>query len=208
MKLIYVYDALCAWCYGYTPVMLQLQEQFAGEIEFEILSGGMLLDENHRPASILYNYMKSTHKQVQETAGVIFGTAFLEEYLQTEDIMDSGKPGIALTVFKEYQPEKAISFAHDMQVALNYDGKSLNDDKTYIEILEKYKISAPEFLDKMKQDKYREETQEEFDQVKEWDIVGFPVVIMDDGEKLHLVGRGFMPKDRMLHAIDILKNRQ
>jgi putative protein-disulfide isomerase len=207
MKLIYVYDALCVWCYGFTPVMQQLQEQFAGEAAFEILSGGMLLNDNHRPASIMYTYIKSTHTQVEETTGITFGPAFLEEYLQTEDILDSEKPGIALTVFKQYQPENAISFAHDMQVSLNYDGKSLNDDKTYTEILEKYKIPASEFLDKMKQDTYLDETRQEFDMVKEWGITGFPVVILDDEEKLYLIARGYMPKERILQAISNIKNK-
>jgi len=205
MKLIYVYDALCGWCYGFTPVILQLQQQFRQEMEFEILSGGMLLHANHRPASAMYTYIQDAHKRVEETTGVAFGLAFLDGYLQTEDIMDSEKPGIALTVFKQYQPENAISFAHDMQIALNYDGKSLNDEQTYITLAEKYQLPVHEFLTKLKEDENRYATHEEFNLVQQWGITGFPAVILDNGEQLFLIARGFTPLERIREAIKEIK---
>ena len=205
MKLIYIYDALCGWCYGFTPVIRQLQQQFGEEMEFEILSGGMLLSANHRPASAMYTYIQDAHKRVEEATGVAFGAAFLDGYLQTDDIMDSEKPSIALTVFKQYQPENAISFAHDMQLALNYDGKSLNDDETYITLAEKYQLPAQEFLAKMKEDDNRYATHEEFNMVQQWGITGFPAVILDNGEQLFLIARGFTPLEKILEAIKEIK---
>jgi putative protein-disulfide isomerase len=207
MKLIYIYDAVCGWCYGFTPVIQQLQAQFGAEMELEILSGGMMLSANRRPASAMYTYIQDAHKRVEATTGITFGTAFLDEYLQTDDIMDSENPGVALTVFKQYQPENAISFAHDMQLALNYYGKSLNDDQTYTELLEKYKIPADEFLSKMQEDENKYATQQEFNMVQQWGITGFPAAILDNGEQLYLIARGFTPLERMLETIKEIKDK-
>lgn len=205
MKLIYVYDPICGWCYGFTPVIQQLQQQFGKEMEFEIVSGGMLLHANRRPASAMYTYIQDAHKRVEETTGVTFGPAFLDGYLQTDDVMDSEKPGLALTIFKQYQPENAISFAHDMQAALNYEGKSLNDDETYKTLAEKYHLPAQEFLDKMKEDEQRYATHEEFNMVQQWGITGFPAVIIDNGEQLFLIARGYTPLERIQEAITEIK---
>lgn len=205
MKLIYVYDPICGWCYGFTPVIQQLQQQYGQEMEFEILSGGMLLNANRRAASAMYTYIQDAHKRVEETTGITFGPAFLDGYLQTDDMMDSEKPSIALTVFKQYQPENAISFAHDMQSALNYEGKSLNDDQTYITLAEKYKLPVQEFLDKMKDDEHRYTTHEEFNMVQQWGITGFPAAILDNGEQLFLVARGFTPLEKIQEAITEIK---
>ena len=207
MKLIYIYDPICGWCYGFTPVIQELQEQFKGEIKVEIMSGGMLLTANRRPASAMYNYIKEAHKQVEATTGITFGEAFLQGYLKSDDIMDSEKPSIALTVFKQYQPDNAVNFAHDMQVALNYEGKSLNDDKTYEEILEKYGIPAAEFLAKMQDDENRYATHQEFNIVQQWGITGFPAAILDTGEQLYLIAKGFTPKARLLQVIEEIKNK-
>jgi putative protein-disulfide isomerase len=208
MKLIYIYDAVCGWCYGFTPVIQQLQAQFGADMEFEILSGGMILSANRRPASAMYTYIQDAHKRVEATTGIQFGKAFLDEYLQTDDIIDSEKPGVALTVFKQYQPENAVSFAHDMQMALNYEGKSLNDDQTYATLLEKYQIPAQEFLAKMQEDENKYATQQEFNIVQQWGITGFPAAILDNGEQLYLIARGYTPLERMLETITEIKGKE
>lgn len=207
MKLIYIYDPICGWCYGFTPVIQEIQEEFKEEISVEILSGGMLLTANRRPASAMYNYIKEAHKQVESTTGIMFGEPFLNEYLRSDDIMDSEKPSIALTVFKHYQPENAVNFAHDMQVALNFEGKSLNDIDTYIPILEKYNIPVQAFLNNMKEDDNKYATHQEFNIVQQWGITGFPAAILEKDEQLYLIARGFTPKARLLQAIEEIKNK-
>jgi putative protein-disulfide isomerase len=207
MKLIYVYDALCGWCYGFTPVIQQLQQQFKDELEFEILSGGMLLNSNRRAASAMYTYLQEAHHRVEETTGVVFGTAFLNEYLQTDDMMDSEKPGVALTVFKQYQPENAISFAHDMQLALNYHGQSLNTDTVYSQLAEKYNIPVQEFIEKINDKQNRNATYAEFNQVQQWGITAFPAAIVDTGEQLYLIARGYTPIEHVIEAITEIKGK-
>ncbi len=43
MKLIYVYDALCGWCYGFSPVITDFSARHASEFAVEVVSGGMVL---------------------------------------------------------------------------------------------------------------------------------------------------------------------
>ncbi|HEY1023939.1 MAG TPA: hypothetical protein VGE26_02140 [Sphingobacteriaceae bacterium] len=38
-KLIYVYDAWCGWCYGFTPVISAITKEFSGRLNHEVLSG-------------------------------------------------------------------------------------------------------------------------------------------------------------------------
>lgn len=207
MKLIYIYDALCGWCYGFTPVIEELLNHFSGEMETEVLSGGMFLSANRRPASAMQKYISEAHTQVEAITGVQFGKAFLEDYLHTDDIMDSENPAVALTVFKQYLPSKALSFAHDMQLALNYEGRSLNDDDTYRHLLTKYQLSVDEFLDKMKDDSNRYDTVQEFNQVEQWGITGFPAAILDDGKEYFLIAKGYTPLEQLLEVISKIRDK-
>lgn len=54
--LIYCYDAYCGWCYGFSPVMKKIFEEYSGTMTFEVLSGGMVLPEKpvHIAASAGY----------------------------------------------------------------------------------------------------------------------------------------------------------
>ncbi|WP_291912507.1 DsbA family protein [Chitinophaga sp. CB10] len=201
MKLIYVTDALCGWCYGFTPVVQQLKAAHP-EMEVEVLSGGMILGANRRPWSAMQAYIQQAHTSVEEMTGVKFGDAFLHKLLASDERMDSEKPAVAITVFKQYLPEKALDFVHDIQVALNYDGESLNDDETYRRLVEKYNLPAEEFLQKMQDEQFRYETQQEFQVVQNWGITGFPAAILDVNDQLYLCARGFTPIDRLQQTID------
>lgn len=202
MRFIYVYDPLCGWCYGFTPVVMQFQQLHSGAMEFDILSGGMIVGDNRHPFSTMAAYIQREHTNVEEMTGVKFGTAFLEKLLPSEEMMDSEKPSVALTVFKAYQPENAISFAHDMQHALNYDGLSLNLDTTYRKLIRKYSLPEDEFIDRLHNEHLRYETNQEFQLVQNWGITGFPAAILDTGKQLYLCARGYTPLDRLQQTVD------
>ena len=54
--LIYCYDAYCGWCYGFSPVIQKLEVQYRNVIDFEVLSGGMILPEKPRHIRVIANY--------------------------------------------------------------------------------------------------------------------------------------------------------
>lgn len=202
MRLIYIYDPLCGWCYGFTPVIQQLQERDNGNMEFNILSGGMITGDNRHPFSSMATYIQREHTNVEAMTGVKFGQAFLEKLLPSEEIMDSEKPSIALTVFKQYQPENAITFAHDMQVALNYNGQSLNNDSTYRTLIKKFSLPEDEFISRLHDEHYRYETNQEFQLIQNWGITGYPAAILDTGKQLYLCARGFTTLDKLEETIE------
>jgi putative protein-disulfide isomerase len=201
MRFIYIFDPLCGWCYGFTPVVQQLQERDNGNMEFNILSGGMITGDNRHPFSSMATYIQREHTNVEAMTGVKFGQAFLEKLLPSEEIMDSEKPSIALTVFKQYQPENAITFAHDMQVALNYNGQSLNNDSTYRTLIKKFSLPEDEFISRLHDEHYRYETNQEFQLIQNWGITGYPAAILDTGKQLYLCARGFTPLDKLEETI-------
>lgn len=202
MRFIYIYDPLCGWCYGFTPVIQQLQERDNGNMEFNILSGGMITGDNRQPFSSMATYIQREHTNVEAMTGVKFGQAFLEKLLPSEEIMDSEKPSIALTVFKQYQPENAITFAHDMQVALNYNGQSLNNDSTYRALIKKFSLPEDEFISRLHDEHYRYETNQEFQLIQNWGITGYPAAILDTGKQLYLCARGFTTLDKLEETIE------
>ena len=47
---IYCYDAYCGWCYGFSTVIKKLYSEYKARLNFEVISGGMVLPE--QPVSI------------------------------------------------------------------------------------------------------------------------------------------------------------
>ncbi|WP_226389732.1 DsbA family protein [Penaeicola halotolerans] len=197
-KLIYVYDALCGWCYGFSPVMQQLEEKYMNQLAVEVLSGGMVLGDRIGPASAMGEYIGQAYKRVEEMTGVTFGHDYLHGLLQDDyAIFSSEKPGYALTAFKKRQPEEALSFAHELQLAIHQDGKGPDMDETFEYMADVFEIDPDDFLAEMNSPANKRQTQEEYDLVKRYGIQGFPALIMEYDQQLYLIARGYAPFEQV-----------
>jgi len=193
--LIYCYDAYCGWCYGFSPVIKKIAEEYKGKLDVEVLSGGMMTGEAALPIEKIGPFIQKSYKRVEELTGIKFGKDFLWHVFNPEQsdwVMNSEKPAIALSIFKEYLPERQLEFATDLQYALNYEGRDLDDDEAYRHLLEKYSIQPEAFYRKLKSEEYKEAAYYEFTLCKQLQVTGFPTVFIQTGElKFMMVARGY-----------------
>lgn len=193
--LYYCYDAYCGWCYGFSPVIKQLEETYRGKVAFDVLSGGMILPETPTHFGTMAGYIQTAYKQVEKLTGVTFGPDFLWHVFHPEETdwyPDSTKPAIALCILKEAHPERAVEIASDLQYALNFEGRDLTDDEAYRHLLPKYKISDEDFYAKLKSEEYREKAYYDMALVKQLQVTGYPTVLLQVSDsKFFLLARGY-----------------
>lgn len=127
--LIYCYDAYCGWCYGFSPVIKQIAEDYQSKLHTEVLSGGMVLPEEPVHISATAGYIQGAYKRVEELTGIQFGKDYLW-HINNPDESDwfpsSEKPAIAMSIFKEMYPDRQVQFAADLQYGLHYEGRRFN----------------------------------------------------------------------------------
>jgi putative protein-disulfide isomerase len=193
--LFYCYDAYCGWCYGFSPVIKKIAEQYKNELDIEVLSGGMIIGEQVQPIERIAGYIQGAYKRVEELSGITFGEDFLWHINNPDKsdwAMNSEKPAIALCIFKEYYPEQQLAFAADLQYALNYEGRDLDDNEAYRHLLEKYNIPVDKFYEQLKSEEFKERAYYEFSLCKQLQVNGFPCVLIQANDtKFYLVSKGF-----------------
>ncbi|HEX2534554.1 MAG TPA: DsbA family protein [Chitinophagaceae bacterium] len=191
----YCYDAYCGWCYGFSPVIKKIAEEYKGRLGFEVLSGGMIFDEEPRAIGAMAPYIQKAYKSVEELTGIRFGEDFLWHVFHPEQsdwFPESTTPAIALCIMKEYAPERAVEAASDLQYALNYEGRDLTDGEAYRHLLPGYGIPEEDFYAKLKSEEYKEKAYYEFALVKQLQVNGFPAVLLQMSDsKFYLLSRGF-----------------
>ena len=206
--LIYCYDAYCGWCYGFSPVIRKIAQEYKDRLDMEVLSGGMMTGEGIMPIEKIGPFIQISYKSVEDLTGIKFGEDFLWHVFNPEQsdwVMNSEKPAIALCIFKEYYPERQLEFATDLQYALNYEGRDLDDDEAYRHLLEKYSIQPGAFYPKLNSEEYKEAAYYEFALCKQLQVNGFPSVFIQTGElKFVMVARGFTALEELSSRIEMV----
>lgn len=204
--LIYCYDAYCGWCYGFSEVIKKVYSEYKDRLEFEVLSGGMVLPDEPVSIAATAKYIEGAYQRVEEMTGVKFG----EDYLwhikhpeQSDWFPHSEKPAIALCIFKEYFPSQQVSFAADLQYALHFEGRDLTDDEAYRLLLDKYQISHEEFYEKLHSEEYKDRAHHEFAMCRQLQVTGFPAVFVQISDaKFYMVAQGYTPYDELSKRIE------
>ena len=120
IKVLYFYDALCGWCYGFSLVIKEVKTAYDDKFDFEIISGGLRLGDAVGPIGEVAPYIKAgAYKTVEQTCGVKFGDDFVNGPLQEGTmILNSLQPAIALAIVKKLKPKKAFEFSSILHLSL------------------------------------------------------------------------------------------
>ena len=195
MVFYYCYDAHCGWCYGFSKVISQFAGLYKNKFQFEVLSGGMIPKESARPIKAMAGYINDAYQRVEEMTGVKFGTDYLWHIQNPDDsdwFPESLTPAVALCIFKEYQPNKQVEIAVDIEKALFEEGRDLSDPEAYRHLLLKYDIPVDDFYTKLKDEVYIEKARYEFTLCQQLQVTGFPKLLLQVTDtKFYLLSEGY-----------------
>jgi len=199
--LLYFFDPLCGWCYGFSPVIKQLYDATKRRAQWDILAGGMVVGDRIGPIGRISGFLKNALPRVEGTTGVTFGEAFTTEVLDRGTlILSSVEPSRALQAVKILAPDRAMAFAAGLQRALYDEGRDVTNMGVLGEVAESVRVVGFE-LEYMKVETY-DQTLEEFRLVSDLGVTGFPTLIGVDGASTRVFSRGWAPFDRVFEGIN------
>lgn len=190
-KIIYVYDPMCGWCFGFGKVMGDFHKEFKDSFEFDVVSGGMVVGDREGPIGDFADYILGAYKRVEEYSGMKYGQPYLDQ-LKTKTLWSSSvKPSIALETFKAFNTKDVVAFSHAIQLAYFVDGKDLRDEEVYKKLIKPYGINEAEFIKKLNSEEMRKQTSEWFQTTANWGVTGYPMVILVRKGKYYAIAKGF-----------------
>jgi putative protein-disulfide isomerase len=138
--------------------------------------------------------------------GVTFGPDYLW-HINNPDESDwypnSEMAAIAMSIFRELQPDLTISFASDLQYALHFEGRDLTDKEAYRHLVEKYQLNEEDFYSKLTSEAYKEKAKYDFTLVQQLRVNGFPTVFLQlEESKLYMIARGYSDLESVENRIN------
>lgn len=198
VEVIYVYDALCGWCYGFSDAIQSFQKAHP-DVNVTVIAGGMITGERVGPLIEVAPYIRSAYKDVENATGVKFGQPFLNELFGDADmIMTSNPSARALETMKVLAPNvPQVQFAAALQKMVYHDGKQPGDESALADVAASFDIDRDAFLEYYASDRAAKAADANMALSNQLGVTGFPTVFVKTGEELRVISRGYMPLERL-----------
>ena len=204
MKLIYIMDPLCGWCYGNGANIQKLYDKYNGILEFDMLPAGMWAGGNTRMQSKpMAQFIKKHDPQVQQTTGTEFGKSYFEFIEKENIVLDSEIPSRAIVSVKKLWPLQVIAFAVEVQKARYWYGKDLNPEGTYLSICEGLKIDVRRFLEAFRSEAMKKETLDTFALAQQY-ASSYPTLLAEKAGKYYVLEQGYTSFESIVSHIEAL----
>jgi putative protein-disulfide isomerase len=209
-ELLYIQDPLCGWCFGMSPVIQRVQQEFAGRLDVSVLCAGMVKGEEVGPIADTWDYLKQALGDVEKVTGIEFGAAFLALGAAGEYGYDSEPPSRAIAAFRQItqDPARTVAFAQAVQMALFRDGQDLNNPSIYNDLLMPFGVDVVEFQRRWAAPETARATQQEFAAVARIGVEGLPTAIVRIGEQGYVLARGYQPYEQLRAGLEQLLQQE
>jgi putative protein-disulfide isomerase len=203
--ILYVYDIMCGWCYGFSPVINRLYEEYNEIIDFETISGGMVTGDRIGPlSSSMSSYIKDAYKTIESRMNVEFGENYINN-LDNLEVLQTSIPGSKLmTAFKSFDTKKSVPFAHELQNAIFFEGVEPSNTEQLLYSCNSFGVDKNKLLAIAKSDKVDPVMNHDFELSRRLGVTGFPTVFIIKDEEIHQIARGATKYEGLKQRIDSL----
>ena len=198
-EIVYVADAMCSWCYAFTPEIDKVRQEFKDKTTFRLIIGGLspyntIPLDKHMKKSLQRNW-----EAINERTGLPFNYGILSK--ESNFIYDTEPAARAIVTLRQLKPESEYDFYKAVQNAFYAGNKNTTDIKSYLDILpadvdkEKFTslFSSPEMVKKTREDFIFSDT---------LSVTGYPSVYLKKGNQYTMITSGYTTAEIVISGLN------
>lgn len=203
-RLLSFLDAMCSWCYAFSPVMNTIADHFGDRLQYLTFAGGLRPFNTQPMTPELRETLEKTYAQISEMTGLPLKPAWMEN---PDFIYDTEPASRAVVTMRFLKPEIDFFYYLTIQRAFYSEGVDITKPAVLASQAEQFGVSPEEFLEAFNSDSIKEATMSDFRVAQNFNITGFPTLLIHrlDGKNQNamlLVGQGFAPASEMIERIE------
>jgi putative protein-disulfide isomerase len=202
MNLIYVGDPMCSWCYGFAAPLDELlaDPRDAAPLQLALIMGGLRPFTTEAITPERANELASHWHHVAQASGQPFTEAPNTALHLPGFVYDTEPASRATVTVRSLWPKLVWRYFKAVQHAFYAEGLNVTEPGVLADVAEALGIARGDFANAFASQAMRDATLQDFQQSQAWGIRGFPTLVAEHGDHLHLVGSGFM-------TIDVLRDK-
>ncbi len=190
MKIYYIWDAYCPWCYGFNRVLNKFYEKYS-DFDIEVISGGMLVGERIKKLKETQP-PKYSLSEITDIYNVSFGEKYKNVLEIGEMVRNSHYPANGFSILREkIDKSKWLDVSFDIQLKYFVDGEDLGNIEIYLEIGKKYGVNVEELKQELEKGLHVENLEfEDFLKKQELNVKIYPSVRLEKNGELYDLRNG------------------
>ena len=197
MKLLYVADPMCSWCYGFGPELEKLLKRHP-DAEVDLVMGG-LRPFNKQATTPDFREMLREHWRHVSTAS---GLPFSESALDRPGFVYDTEPACrAVVTARALEPAKALPYMKAVQLGFYRDARDVTRGDELAEIAGECGFERDSFRMHLDSEPMRNQARSDFARTQSLGVSGFPTLGVAHGQQLYLVTSGYVTDDVLEYRI-------
>lgn len=213
MRLIYVADPMCSWCYGFGPQLADLRKQLAERlgvlVPVTLITGGLRPGQREPMAADKRDEILHHWHAVAERSGMPFDQSPEVAMRRDGFVYDTEPACRAVVMAREVwgeDDERVLILFHAVQHAFYAEGRDTTQADVLREVAVANGIDAAHFDAVFDTEALRDETREDFRLSRRWGINGFPSLLVEQDGTLYQIGRGYAPAEALYaRAVEVMQ---
>jgi putative protein-disulfide isomerase len=195
----YFADPMCSWCWGFSPVIETLRNEYREHMKIALVLGGLRPGESTPMTAAGREDILHHWHQVHERTGQPFR---FEGALPDGFVYDTEPASRAVVSIGGIDPALIFALFKAIQTAFYAEGRNVTQSAVLTDLAAGLGVDADAFGQAFDSDAARTKTQAHFKQARQAGIRGFPALILQQDSQLHSVSNGCLPLETVREAID------
>lgn len=197
----YFADPMCSWCWGFSPVIKRIREQFGDRVRISLNLGGLRPGTREPIGARQREEILHHWQQVNKLTGQQFQ---FEGAMPDGFIYDTEPPSRATLVVGQLQPGRTQEFFTAVHRAFYLEGKDVTRQPVLAELAAQFGVPPDEFNRLFESDELKQKTLMHFRRTLQAGVRGFPTTVWQDGDQVELLASGYVPYERIAAVIEQL----
>ncbi|MDH5655518.1 MAG: DsbA family protein [Spirochaetia bacterium] len=195
----YIADPMCAWCWGFSPIIQQVKEEYGDRLKIALVLGGLrpytkeILKSADRIS--IMNHWKEVHQMTSQPFQ-------FENAMPDGFIYDTEIPSRAVVTFAHFNPAEIFQFLRTIQHAFYGEGKNTTDENVLAELAGRFGIEKNDFLHRFHTEEMKEKTKSHFIKCRQFGVQVFPSAILQGPKGFYLLSKGYKPYQEIKQELD------
>lgn len=203
LRLVYVGDPMCSWCWGFAPVLQALEDRHG--LPVDVIVGGLRPGPEAAPLDdSLRGYLRAEWSKIAEQTGQPFDFASLGR----EDwVYDTEVAAMAVVTVRRLREELTLPFFLRVQRAFYAEAIDVTVPDAFPALASECGVDPDVFMAAFTEGPAKEDAWNDFALARQMGVSGFPCLFLTDRQRMLLLTYGYRPLMEVENMLAAAKQR-